>query len=253
MKNLSALTLIAILLASCATASTDAAVSTVTNTPLSTATFTPEPTETVQPISHPIRVPESLEDVKNLTMIASVDPTSAEYDAMKYVLNGGSFIAGGARISYKGILEYLNNGQAHFVADPIPAIVIDDLSLRYEFWEHRWYLVSVHSVSDARYVGVVTSIDNAGEPATILVIRRDLKPWGNCIYQVEIYVHLNEKPNGALTCFNNQIEYVDVPSSNPFIHELDKFDELDEKTLKIWITRLQDEVLPDSVMSIMRP
>jgi hypothetical protein len=209
--------------------------------------------ETVQPTSHLISFPASLQDVKDVATIASIAPKSAEYDAMKYVLNGGSYIAGGASVSYKGILEYLDNGQAHFVADPIPTIIIDDLSLRYEFWEHRWYLVSVHSASDARYVGVVTSIDNSGERATILVIRRDLKPWENCIYQVEIYVYLNEKSNGTLTCFNNQFEYVDVPSSNPFIRELDKFDELDEKTLKTWIIRLQNDVLPDAVMSIMRP
>jgi hypothetical protein len=49
MKKLLILTLLAILLSSCAPASTPALISTATDTPLSTATFTPEPTVTLMP------------------------------------------------------------------------------------------------------------------------------------------------------------------------------------------------------------
>jgi hypothetical protein len=49
MKNLSILTLLAILLVSCAPASTTVPVSTATNTPMPTATFTQEPTATFTP------------------------------------------------------------------------------------------------------------------------------------------------------------------------------------------------------------
>ena len=77
MKNLSILTLLAILLVSCAPASTTVPVSTATDTPLPTATLTPEPTATFTPpptaTSTPTKTPIPAYDYHNIGFPLNVE------------------------------------------------------------------------------------------------------------------------------------------------------------------------------------
>lgn len=225
---------------------------------LPTISSTPIPTETLLPMQIPTSkpledFPTSLKDIENVTLIALKEPQSAEYQSMKYVLNGGigtSILYDdilGIR-PYRGVLEYLGDNQLIFTPDAIPTLSIHaEKGRHYELWKSgRWYLVNPFlSFRDHDTIEILTNIDKNQGSVIGIADLLSLSPFYTNTNQVEFYYRY----------FVDFGAYRDAELYSVGLYFDEKFElthmafgngkKLDQETIKIWLPRIQAEILPD--------